>query len=488
MKKRSLVLVTVDCLRADHVGFNGYARPVTPFLDSLAKESVVFNDAIVAGVPTYFSFPAILASRYPLGFGRGVMGIAPGEATITTAFRDSGYRTAAFQAGNPYLTPQYGYDQGFETFNDFLKPESPEGIVPEPKPDDRPVAWKRLLSKTARRSRFTEAAYNDLLFWYGQWRMSRQSISLDQLRPYPPANVVVDDACSWLRRIRDGDFFLWMHLMDPHHPHYPPAEALASIGVSGVTPARARLVNTAWNRRELSPKRLERYVPEILSLYDAGVRWVDEQLSRFVCTLRELQRWEETIFVFTADHGEEFLEHGVRYHPPTSSSEQLIRVPLFLHGPGIPPTRLAESPFSMIHLAPTLLESMGLAAPSSFQGSSYWRQISSGAFEGEPAIVETVGTGDNPSATANRARSRLLTVRDRRHKLVLRLEEAKDQMFDLKNDPGEHAPVPESLFKKERARLLQVAAGHLRKSRLNRNAALALRARLREIRQFLPQK
>ena len=63
---RSLLLVTVDCFRADHAGFLGYARPTTPFLDSLARESVVFSNAIVAGAPTYFSFPSIMASRDPL--------------------------------------------------------------------------------------------------------------------------------------------------------------------------------------------------------------------------------------------------------------------------------------------------------------------------------------------------------------------------------------------------------------------------------------
>src|SRR5215467_6076084 len=114
---RSLVLITVDCLRADHVGFLGYARPVTPFLDSLAKTSTVFSQAIVAGAPTYFSFPAIMASRYPLGLGREVLGIAPGEPTIATALRETGYETAAFVAGNPYLTSRFGYDQGFEHFS-----------------------------------------------------------------------------------------------------------------------------------------------------------------------------------------------------------------------------------------------------------------------------------------------------------------------------------------------------------------------------------
>src|ERR1700688_75426 len=101
MKPRSLVLVTVDCLRADHVEFLGYSRPVTPFLDSLAESSTVFTDAIVAGAPTYFSFPAILASRYPLALGRDILGIAPHEQTISTVLKDGGYRTAAFVAGNP---------------------------------------------------------------------------------------------------------------------------------------------------------------------------------------------------------------------------------------------------------------------------------------------------------------------------------------------------------------------------------------------------
>jgi glucan phosphoethanolaminetransferase (alkaline phosphatase superfamily) len=69
---RAVVLITVDCLRADHVGFLGYERPTTPFLDSLAGESVVFTNAIVAGAPTYYSFPGIMASRFPLGLCRDV--------------------------------------------------------------------------------------------------------------------------------------------------------------------------------------------------------------------------------------------------------------------------------------------------------------------------------------------------------------------------------------------------------------------------------
>ncbi len=483
MKKRSLVLVTVDCLRADHVGFNGYPRPVTPFLDSLAKDSAIVSDAIIAGVPTYFSFPAIFASRYPLGLGRGVMGIAPNEVTITTALRDAGYRTAAFQAGNPYLTPHYGYDQGFDTFNDFLNSNDFERIGIIPAPHKRLSDLNHLLAELAQRTRLTEVAYNELLFWYCQWRASRQRVSIDQLRPYPAADVIIDAGSSWLRSLGSENFFLWIHLMDPHHPYYPPPEALASLGLPGVTLARARFLNTVWNRRDLPAKRLGPYTPKVLSLYDASVRWVDQQICRLVRTLQDLQRWDETLFVLTADHGEEFLEHGTRFHSPASSSEELIHVPLLLHAASIPPTRLSQRPFSLIHLAPTLLEGLGVSVPPSFQGRSLWEPISSGALDCEPAIVESIGTGDNPTERNHRTRFRLLTIRDRQYKLVLRFEGGKDELYEVKHDPDECSTVPESVSTKERARLLRVAANHLRESRQTRDSDLVMRARVREIRQ-----
>jgi len=108
-KQKSIVLVTVDCLRADHVGFMGYGRPVTPFLDALAGESFVFPTAIVAGAPTFYSFPAILASRYPLGLGRDILGLGPDELTLASVLQHAGYGTAAFIAANPYISSRFGY-------------------------------------------------------------------------------------------------------------------------------------------------------------------------------------------------------------------------------------------------------------------------------------------------------------------------------------------------------------------------------------------
>src|ERR1700722_3744193 len=121
--QKPIVLVTVDCLRADHVGFGGYQLPTTPFLDSIVSESFVFPAAIVAGAPTYYSFPAILASRYPLALGRDEVGLGPGEPTLASVLKQAGFVTAAFSAANPYLSSRFGYAQGFDVFRDFLEAE-----------------------------------------------------------------------------------------------------------------------------------------------------------------------------------------------------------------------------------------------------------------------------------------------------------------------------------------------------------------------------
>jgi arylsulfatase A-like enzyme len=487
MKARSVVLVTVDCLRADHVGFLGYSRPVTPSLDALAQNSIVFSDAIVAGAPTYFSFSAIMASRYPLALGRDVLGIAPHELTLATSLRNAGYATAAFLAGNPYLSARSGYEQGFATFRDFLDSgsasESATGAVPATKSLSN---LNRQIEAGSRRTRLTAAAYDELYFWYCLSRLPRENVSMDGLRRYPAADVLVDEACSWLSTLGQQPFFLWLHLMDPHHPYYPPAEALSCLGESRITPHRARFLNSFWNRCDIGPRRLEQHRDEILWLYDAGIFWVDKQISRLLQALQQFHRWDETVLAVTADHGEEFLEHGNRYHSPVSLPEQLIHVPLLLRSPEISGRHPCQQPFSLIHLAPTLLDAVGVAIPDTFQGRSHWGDISAGSLPSEPAIVECVAS-NNPFQPADRMRPRLMAVRDATYKLVITFNEdfngITDSFYDLKHDPGEHSPLPDGALREERARLMQVARAHLQSAQRNRNVELRLLAHLREIQQ-----
>ena len=478
--KRALILTTVDCLRADHVGFLGYSRPVTPFLDSLALESVVFSNAIVAGAPTYFSFPAILASRYPLALGREVLGIAPGEPTIATVLRASGWKTAAFLAGNPYLSARFGYDQGFETFEDFL--DKPGGTLSlRSTSKGRPLsAVNRSLDSISHKMSWTGAAYDELYFWYCQWRSTDRNVSMQKLRRYPSADVIIKRACEWLGTVENDNFFVWIHLMDPHHPYYPPEEAVLSMERPDLSPSRAQRLNALWNRSDIGPGRLQHYRDEIVALYDAGVYWADAQIARLVDLLKSLGRWENSVFAVTADHGEEFLEHGVRHHSPTHLPDELIHVPLLIRNGAGPTVRHIEEPLSLIHLAPTLLECADVAMPTEFQGKRIWSDVVNKKATREIVVTEVLDGCTNPFRVEDRMRNRILSVRDDRHKLTINFTDKRESIVDVAAPQQGGVPESGSTADSSRGKLLRAAYDHVRRSNRSRNVTPGLRARVHE--------
>ncbi len=469
---KSLVLVTVDCLRADHAGFLGYSRPTTPFLDSLTPESLVFSNAIVAGSPTFYSFPAIMASRFPLAFGRDVIGLAPEEATLSTTLKQSGYATAAFVAGNPYLSARFGYDAGFDVFRDFLDAGPIAQIVNEP--ESARTRLNRAIKETCHQLGPVGPVYDELYFRYCQRSVDDQSF--DELRRYPAADVIVDEATAWLTCLAKKPFFLWLHLMDPHAPYYPTEKALGWMGDAEITSGHARYLNSYWNREGLSGERLMRYREEIIALYDAGIRWADAQLARMVDTLKTWDLWDDCVFAVTADHGEEFLEHGERFHPPSHVFEELVKVPLLVRAPGNAAKRV-DQPFSLVHLAPTLLDAAGVIIPDAFRGLSCFRH---------PELCDYAATecAANPTdlfCREGRMGPRVLAIRESRYKLVLNFEVAQEQLFDLDRDTGEQNPLPPDAEKAVRARLLKRAQQHLARSEAA-DPQEWIRATLREIR------
>jgi arylsulfatase A-like enzyme len=498
--KRSLVLVTVDCLRADHCGFYGYSRPTTPFLDALASESFVVPAAIVAGAPTYYSFPAILASRMPLALGRDVVGLAPGESTLATVLRESGHATGAFSAGNPYISPRFGYDQGFEVFRDFLDFEAQptqETVSSETTPGDSIGGQLNRSIKSFAGALGLNRLYNELYFQYCM-KIAPAAESVDALRKFPSADILVDQAQSWLASVGQRPFFLWLHLMDPHSPYYPPNEAYRELAGRDIEPGRARYLNEYWNRTDLTPSALRGKRDEVVQLYDAGIRWVDRQIARLVDSLRQSHLWDDCVFALTADHGEEFLEHGGRYHSPVRLSEEIVRVPLLIRVPGERGAKVPASPMSHLHLSPTLLEIMGVQSPSAFRGRSLWTDLRRGiawdnpAIAGPaivgpaivgPAIIECAYGCTNPFRAESRGASRLLAVRDARFKLVMRIEPgAIEEVYDLEADPAETRPSTDGTALETRKRMLQAAYEHMEKTVSARDPVMRLRARLRDLR------
>lgn len=169
----NVVLITIDTLRADRVGFAGYDAAETPVLDGLAEGGVVFEEAVASAPVTLPSHATILTGRYPPSHGaldNGFYSLGEDVPTLATVLRRAGYRTAAF-VGAFVLHGQYGLDEGFETYDDHFR-------------------HPRLA---------------------GQEDVERR------------AEEVVARACEWVER-REGDdpFLLWVHCFDPHAPYDPP--------------------------------------------------------------------------------------------------------------------------------------------------------------------------------------------------------------------------------------------------------------------------
>jgi len=476
---QGLVLITVDCLRADHVGFLGYHRPTTPFLDSLAKHSIVFSNAIVAGTPTYYALPALFASRYPLAFGRDVIGLAPDESTMASILQESGFATAAFIAGNPYISAQFGYDRGFDVFRNSLLEERRGPDLAGYGSSFR-TRTNRVLSATCHSLPGLGPAYDELYFHYCQSRAAGRQESFDSLRRFPSADAIVDHAAGWLTENSNRPFLLWLHFMDPHAPYYPKSEALGLMGDGSMTATDARYLNSYWARGGLDERRLEKKCDQVIKLYDAGIRWADEQIRRLTERLVELNVWDKCALAVTADHGEEFLDHGARFHTPLKLTEELIRVPLMIRVPSHGHAEVGE-PTSLIHLAPTLLDILELSSPADFRGQSCWKRTGKPGGQ-SPAITEAVHGCANPLISQNRMAARILSLRQKHYKLIINFSSRSEELFDLQSDPHERSPLPAAIAKPVRRQLLQHARKHLVESHQSRDFGQRNAALLRDLR------
>ena len=254
------------------------------------------------------------------------------------------------------------------------------------------------------------------------------------------------------------------------------------MGDHDLTDSRARYLNSVWNRGDIDVGRLQRHREEIIRLYEAGIRWADEQVGTLVNAIRRFGMWDQCVLALTADHGEEFLEHGGRFHAPSKITEELIRVPLLIRVPGGIATRthkaINKSVFSLMHLAPTLLDTVGIAIPSRFVGRSQYPLEEHR--EGQ-AVIECVSGCTNPFHASNRLGPRIVGIREQRYKLVMDFGSGCEQLFDLEKDPGEIDPLPLDAEKTVRRRLLDQARLHLTNSLHGRDSEQSLRAQLRDL-------
>lgn len=389
----SVILVSIDTLRADRLGSYGNTRGLTPNLDRIAARSTVFDSAISAAPWTLPSHVSLFTSAMP--FDHKVRWsskrINPRRAMLAERFRDAGYRTAAFTGGG-YVAGAFGFDQGFEIYEDVD----------------------------------------------------------EQLTSGPQR--IADDALSWIHRVRGSPFFLFVHTYEPHSPfehegYVSPADrGRLSLPVSNPVIESihdGQLVLTAPERRYLT------------DLYDGDVSTADRAIGGLLVQLERDGVLDEAIVIVLSDHGEDLWDHDPVRSPGHGHSlyQELVHVPLFVSLPGRDARGVrVRTPVSLLDVAPTLLDLAGLEPDPRHQGRSL---ASTCRTAEEPTSVavrsESVEYGpDRFSEIESGVKVIVTPIPERVHNDV-HLVVSPLEVFDLASDPGEHRDLSGSLSPEHRA-------------------------------------
>lgn len=370
----NVVIVLVDTLRADHLGSYGHPGGFTPYLDGFAARGVRYAQAYASSTWTLPSVASLFTSRWPSQ--HGVVNLASvlpaAERTLAEILHERGWATAGFLATRS-LPAAGGWAQGFEVWEETITPAQLKGS----------------------------------------------------------AQQVTERAWAWLdARARDDHrpVLLYLHYMEPHFPYDPLPELLQRVEAPrGLTADQrdARLGRFLTHALEEGGGRPEDmdvvrdyYLAEVAS-FDVGMRQLVEGL-----TARGIL--PNAVLVFTADHGEEFYEHGNVGHGLDLHNETL-QVPLVVSGPGIAPAVVNEA-VSLVDVGPSLLEQVGLPAEPRFDGRPLAR-----ALPARTAYAELLSTAAGKVPAQTHA-----VVGDLR-KLIASPGGA-EAFFDLRRDPGERDP------------------------------------------------
>jgi len=418
----NVLIITIDSLRADHVSFLGYSKKTTPYLDKLSKKGLVFTNAISCGPDTPTSIYPMITSSYVLEYyasryrkslktstdefeemKKVILDIYKYENTLARILRKEGYKTAAFHS-NPYLSGYYNFGKDFDYFYDSL--------------EKRKYSIKQKIKNFVERNKIL---YNVSWILYKNI-YSKIVISVSKKRykiPYERAENINSKALNWLKHNK-SKFFLWIHYMDVHFPYLPPEE-FCSVDLS---PTEIIDLN---NKMLKNPKDLdEEEIKILLNLYDDEIRYLDTQISFLIDSLEELGLTEETLIVITADHGDEFGDHGDFAHHNAKLYDELIRVPLMILNTEYS-GRISEV-VSLIDLAPTILDLIGIPIPKKFQGRSLIPIIEGDKRGG--VISETIKKG-----------KRVISYRTNEWKFIWDNYRDRKELYNVVKDPKEKENV-----------------------------------------------
>ena len=415
-ERPNIVLISVDVLRPDRLGAYGKEPSPSPRIDELAGRGVVFQQAISQGSSTVHAIGSFLTSLYPTELGM-IAGrpwvVDPERVTIAEALQAGGYRTQAYVA-NGHLVPAKGYAQGFDGF-----------VPPEP---DRPYDLDRLRDRTAVAGLACRSLPAACALFDGAYGLlfDRPLAMEDEGRR------INARALRFMRLHRDEQFFLWLHYMEPHAA-YSPSEPFGAIP-TGAQEATLR----SWQPSNTTMPLVLRPADQqaLWALYDGEISDVDRLVGQVWDQIAAQGLADRTLLVITADHGDEFADHG-QYGHGHSVYQELVHVPLIFVGPAVAkPGRVVDTPVPMLDLLPTLVDIAGAPRPELVRGSS---------------LLPVLGGADAASTTFYSQSPARRTSYDHDalfqdgYKLVYTPQLDRVELYDLHTDPREQDDLAATL-------------------------------------------
>ena len=343
--KLNVLLITLDTTRADHIGAYGYAKAKTPNLDLIARSGVRFANAYAQVPLTLPSHSSIMTGTYPLTHGvhnNGSYVLPPGAVTLAKVLKDHGLKTAAFVASFS-VDSRFGLDQGFDVYDDNFQEGTPFKAV------------------NAERK----------------------------------AEQVLSVFAPWFDKIKDDQFFCWLHFFDPHLPYSPPS------------PYREQFAD---------------------NLYDGEICYMDFIIGQVMRKLLDRNLLGRTLIVVAGDHGEGFGEKGESGHG-IFLYDNVLRVPLMLYAENhLPALKVVESRVRLIDIMPTVLDLMNIPKPDPVQGRSLLPYVQRKEKADLDSYIETVYPKENFGWAP------LVGFISGVWKYI---RAPHEELYDLKADPGE---------------------------------------------------
>jgi arylsulfatase A-like enzyme len=459
----NVIVLVIDTLRADRLGIHGSERGLSPTMDGLGREGFAFYKAVAPSSWTKPSVASLLTGLYPGRHGavlsplkadvvgyEGLSVLAPSHVTLAERMKEAGYRTAAFVT-NPHIIPAYYFDQGFDEFT------QPAGKA------------ELLLGKAL--DWIEQAGEQDGFFLYLH--------VIDPHTPYFPPEEYWEDYfidpginAPFVRQGDPGEIILWLKYFNEWNPEGP--EDRFRFDYEEVIPQIKRMYPE--KAKDLTPLQVASQVyldftgyddPDLLrrkdclvGLYEAEIAYSDDSLAAFLQALRQRGVLDDTVLIITGDHGEAFLEHRYWGHGVAVFGEE-VNVPLIFH---LPPSLGAcqggsDDPVSLVDLYPTVLDLAGLPVPEGIDGCSLRPMIEQGS-TGRPAkgpvhSEAILNGGDFVSAE----------VRGKKLIRTQRIDGTVDwKYYDLDTDPLEADPLDPEMGA-DAARALRRSIETLRKGR-----------------------